>query len=152
MDYLCNYLGMKHFNSLTPCFRCKCLRDTIPWGDLRPNADWRNHLMSPTDWHFMDNHILFSTPQVGLNLWHVSIDVMHCLDLGVSQHIVGSVAYMLVFDAPWTGNTEARITTVWDAICRAYEILGTAPGKRLAHITFTMLFDTSKSWKPTAYP
>ena len=96
LDYLCNYLGLSHFNSLKPCFRCRCNRSTVPWTALGPDAAWRRELVGPTDWYFMDKHAIFSSPRVGLGLWHVTLDLLHIADLGIAQHIGGSVIYMLV--------------------------------------------------------
>jgi len=69
MDYLCNYLGLRHFNSLGPCFLCGCNRSDTPWTDLTPEAIWRQRLETLMGWVPGRRHILFTT--VGLNLFHV---------------------------------------------------------------------------------
>ena len=41
LDYLCNYLQLKHYGSKTCCFKCKCNRSDAPCADLTPSAVWR---------------------------------------------------------------------------------------------------------------
>ena len=153
LDYLCNYLGLPHFNNkLNPCMKCKCNRTNIPVLDLRPTAGWRSRMVSQVDWFLAQKHILFRDTAVGLTLWHILLDVMHCLDLGVVLQVAASVLYMLVFDGPFPGNVDAKIQAVWDEMTLAYNGLGTPAGERLDHATLLDIFDGSRSWHPTRYP
>ena len=58
LDYCCNYLGLQHFSSGRPCFRCACDRANIPWADLTPLALWRQRLLHL---RVMGTAILFGT-------------------------------------------------------------------------------------------
>ena len=42
------------------------------------------------EWSNTERHILFSSPSVGVNVFHVCLDVLHVLDLGICQHICAS--------------------------------------------------------------
>ena len=69
LDYLCNYLGLQHFNHGShPCFRCHANRTTVPHLDLRPTALWRSQLVAVASWYLQDKHLLFADPRVGLNV------------------------------------------------------------------------------------
>jgi len=46
MEFGSNDLGCKHFNSLDPCEFCACNRSTRPLTDVRPNASWKQTLVS----------------------------------------------------------------------------------------------------------
>ena len=83
LDYLCNYLELRHFNSLTPCFLCGCNRSTVPWTALTADATWRSRLATMAERSNTERHILLSTPSVGVNVFHVCLDVLHLLDLGI---------------------------------------------------------------------
>eukprot|EP00974_Lingulodinium_polyedra_P015800 1533011-Lingulodinium_polyedra.AAC.1 len=77
---------------------------------------------------------------------------MHCLDLGVCQHICGSTIHMLVFDAEIPGRLDQRLATVWQHLCNAYDARGTPQGERLQHAAFLNIFEKNRSWRPTKYP
>ena len=108
-DYLSNYLGLAHFNSVVaPCYRCRCNRADTPWSDFRPTARWRSTSLTRIDYMLQGSkHLLFDSPQVGVTPLHVVIDILHALDLGVLQHVAGSTLYMVAFDAALGGAAGA---------------------------------------------
>ena len=99
LDYLCNYLKLPHFNSSTrPCMKCFCNRDNIPWSDLKPQAQWRNCMLSPKNWYLHPNkHQLLDSPQIGLTIFHVSIDPLACFGLrsGATYCRIGAASFSL---------------------------------------------------------
>ena len=97
-------------------------------------------------------HPVFDSPLVGLIVWLVMIDVLHTLDLGICQHIGGSIFYLLAFDADLPGNLTDRLNSLWLHCCKAYDALGTPAGERLSHPQFFGIWDKSKSYLPTKYP
>ena len=152
MDYLCNYLGLRQFNSLMPCFLCGCNRKDTPWTDLTPEAIWRQRLETLMSWRLLnDRHILFKTPAVGLNLFHICLDILHILDLGVCQHICGSVLFLMVWDTALQGDLEKRTETVWQKLLDAYDSLGTASGERYTHASFSNIFAKNKTRDPNSW-
>ena len=94
----------------------------------------------------------FQLPTVGLNLWHICLDILHILDLGIAQEICGSVIYMLVFDAGLLGSVDAKIGKVWDALVMAYRALGAPASERYSHVDFLGIFEGSCTAFPTRYP
>ena len=137
LDYLCNYLKLNHFNSATtPCFKCRADRGQCPWSDLRPDAEWRRTLIGPVDWQFSPKHEVFSEPRVGLSLFHIALDVLHILDLGVCQHVAGSILHILAFDADLRGDLDSRLDMIWSKMHLAYRALGTPAGEQVPHTTF----------------
>ena len=153
LDYLCNYFGLSHFNSADqPCFRCTANRTTKPWSDLRPAAAWRSELLTPAQWLLTPKHQLFASPRVGISVWHVCIDVLHTLELGVCQHVGASCLYMLAFDAGLDGPLANRLAALWRMVGECYDALGTPAGERLAHALFLAIWEKSKSAHPTHYP
>ena len=77
---------------------------------------------------------------LGLNFWHVCLDILHILDLGITQHVCGSVLYLFVFDFGLGGNLNGRMERVWTELVEAYRGLGT-PSR-----------EHSRSSKPTKFP
>ena len=153
LDYLCNCLGLSHFNSATsPCFKCRCDRAGVPWTDLKPTAVWWQHGVSMAYWYLSEKHMVFESPRVGLNLFHICLDLLHIIDLGIAQHICGSIIHMLVFDTGLPGRCEDKMLRVWDAMCTAYQSLRTPAGEMLPHPVFCNIFAKSRTANPTVYP
>ena len=154
LDYLCNYLALQHFNHGTnPCFRCGANRSDIPFTDLRPTAGWRSCLVDSGTWFFRQKHAVFEDKAIGLNLFHVQLDLLHILDLGVAQHLAGSILYLLVFDCGFEGSFEDKASVVWTALCKAYVQLGTLAGERYPEVLFSRMFDKcGHTARPKQYP
>lgn len=94
----------------------------------------------------------FKSPKVGLNIFHVCLDLLHLIDLGIAQYVCASTIYMLVFDTGLVGTLENKMGTVWEPLRAAYESLNTLAGETLPHTIFTNIFAQSRSRNPTAYP
>ena len=110
------------------------------------------HMLTPTYWCLEDKHVTFKFPAVGLILFHVTLDVLHILDLGITQHVCAIIIYMLVFDTGVAGNVDSKMVPVYEALDRAYRSLGTPPGERLPYAMFTGMFNKSRTARPTLYP
>ena len=153
LDYVCNYLRLQHFgNAINPCFRCFADRDRCPFTDLRPTAAWRDRLKDLTHWFFTEKHLLFNSG-LGLNVFHVAMDVLHLIDLGCGQHICGSIIYLLVFDTHLPGAFAEKSAKVWSALQSAYEQLATVSGERMTSSMFDKIFETyGRSSKPKDFP
>ncbi len=152
LDYLCNYLGLEHFNSRRrPCFKCHADRAAVPWSDLRPSAAWRQTLVTAEEWrHRPRPHSLFA--DLGLTVTHVNVDAMHCLDLGVAQHVCGSTLHLLMFEGVLDGSIEARAQSIWEALQVAYASLGTPTGERLPLSVYEGMWEGTRTRTPSRYP
>lgn len=42
LEYFSNTLHLEHFSSAEPCCLCLANRDSVPWNDHRPTAEWRS--------------------------------------------------------------------------------------------------------------
>ena len=156
LDYLCNYISLQHFNHATsPCFRCYGNRDldSRPITDLRPTAAWRTCLVDRASWFLTDKHILFRDARVGLNLFHVQLDILHMMDLGILQHLCASILYLFLFNTGLPGVFERKASVVWGAVSKAYVQIGTVAGERLTEDMFGKIFDKcGHSYQPSQYP
>ena len=154
LDYLSNYLNLAHFNSDCPCFKCNCDVAGTPWTDLKPFAAWRSSLVTSAQWLLKANkHIIFQSPRVGLTIFHVAIDVLHVLDLGILQHICASALVMILWDGDLIGTFLTRLAALWPRIQQSYDALGTPAGERLSYSLFAGIFETcGRSRKPIQYP
>ena len=96
-------------------------------------------------------HCMF-TGGLGITLAHICPGILHCLDLGNAQHLLGSVIFMLVWDGPFVGTLEQRIGMVWNEIRHSYQSLRTPVSEQLPYIKIMKLFHRSRSECPTKYP
>ena len=108
----------------------------MPWTALTPDATWRSRLGTLAEWSNTERHTLFSTPSVGVNVFHVCLDVRHVLGLGICQHICVSSLYLMVFDSALPGTLEEKLGVARGQMCIAYDALRTAAGERLPHALF----------------
>eukprot|EP00969_Alexandrium_andersonii_P077281 3407409-Alexandrium_andersonii.AAC.1 len=99
-----------------------------------------------------NKHALFRNGALGLSHHHVCLDVLHIMDLGMTQSIAASIIYLLVWDAHLVGDLDVRILQVWGALQHSYEDLQTPSGERVSHETYAKLFEGSRSYAPTRYP
>lgn len=154
LDYFCNYLQLQHFNSaVNPCFRCYGNRTDIPISDLRESARWRQHLVDLVAWFLTEKHRLFSNPRLGVNLFHVMLDILHMMDLGEDQPIGASVLYLFVFDTGLAGTFENKATVVFQNLVKAYNVLGTPAGERFSESLFSRMFERcGRTGRPKEYP
>ena len=153
LDYLCNVWRLRHFNAATNnCFRCNCNRSDTPWTDLTPSAAWRAKPVSMGQWMFTEKHPLFKARNIGYNVHHVMLDVMHLADLGMNQHILASILYILPFDCALPGRLDDKKQLIWQELLSAYQQLGTPAGEKLAHTTFEGIWEDRRSGSPSTYP
>ena len=100
LDYQNKFLQTPHWGSASrPCGLCRCTRDgALSWRDFRPNAAWRDNVLSTHDWqheHGDNTCPLFAMPSItGLN---VQPDLMHIKYLGYMHFFLGSVLYLLCY-------------------------------------------------------
>ena len=120
LDYLANALGLEHYGSHTPCALCQADRSQRPWADFRAGSAWKATVWSDTAWRVAhpQPHRLFKTLQCGVHT--VQVDTLHCISLGVAQHIGGNVLRELLYTVLRTGSLQDRLQRVWHMVQRYY--------------------------------
>ena len=122
LDELCNGLGLAHFNSLKPCFWCGCDTAGLPWTDFRATAAWRPTIVRPQ--LVMPppaDHEIWKLP--GVTVLSVGWDILHGLDLGPTQHVLGNCLEDLVQCGDLGRTAEERIKVVWSRSLEIYKEL-----------------------------
>jgi hypothetical protein len=152
-DYHYNSIGLPgHWSSNHPCHSCDCtkipnsLSNHLAFG---PDVTWPNTIFVSMAAFF--NHCTLMGKRVhpflkpramgGLGL-HVLIflrDTLHCLDLGVSAAISGSVLWLLAYGNYVSDNPVEAISTVFTMINEMYSTEHT--GCRFTNIDLNMFTD-----------
>ena len=103
LDYCCNVWKLRHFNVGPCCFLCGADHESRPWNDFRPGSEWMSTSMTLLEWYNdLPDHPLWTA--YGFTVFSVCLDIMHILDLGVAQHLCGSVLTHLVHCYPGGGG------------------------------------------------
>ena len=87
-------------------FSCGCNRSTVPWTALAPRCHLEVTLVTVAEWSNTERHILFSTPSVGVNVFHVCLDVLDPRHLSTHFREL-AVPHGLRQRAPWDVGGEA---------------------------------------------
>ena len=137
------------------CWMCMATRGPrAPFRDFSLSAIWRQSRYRPGQlWRKMATQgvtpsCIFSLPMVTEDM--VTVDVLHAMDLGVSQDILGNLFWEMV----WTpgvlggGNQEARTQALWVLVKAHYKAMKTE--NRLQKLTLTMIRTDSKPPKMRA--
>lgn len=132
------------------CWRCRADKDQCPYWDFSLTAAWRQHRYVPGE--FMarmrsEGHkpsCIFQLP--GFTLDMVTIDVLHALDLGCSQDIVGNVLWEVLHSRVCPEkNLQLKIEGLWTKLKLHYRTLGTP--NRLQGLTLAMVRQEGKGPK-----
>lgn len=141
MEYATNYLGLEHFQSLTPCPWCTADSNSVPWTDVRCCATWRRHMwVDKTDAQWRASrggpvHPLFKL--TGVTISTFTPDSMHILDLGVWGRVVSNAAHHLLYDGILPGrNHDQRLESLWCAVKAEY--MASRPPSQLSNLTSGM--------------
>ena len=95
-DYVCNDLGLPHFNALECCFLCAANTTTRPHNDYHADAGWRSTIKTDAEFsaalrrplHPLVSHPMFSR-------WSYRLDLLHLLDHhGVASHVTANIMAM----------------------------------------------------------
>ena len=98
------------------CWRCNATQDTFK--DFSPSASWRTNRISPCQFFQCQRaggslvSPLFGCP--GFSVDKVTIGVLHCMDLGVTQEVLGNIMYEFLLHGDLPGSTIAkRLNSLW---------------------------------------
>jgi hypothetical protein len=125
LDFFNKDLGTPAMNAESFCWRCRCNRSDRPWNDFRVNAAWRATNLAPANVKQLDLGCpLFRF--AGISPLMLQLDVMHCMDLGITEHVVANLLHSIIyFDMPGRGPTikKKQFNDIWLKIQQAYRDL-----------------------------
>ena len=132
------------------CWLCRANTSNRPYWDFSLSAAWRaNRWTDETFWRKMRQEgiapsCLFGLP--GVTRSSITIDVLHALDLGCSQDIVGNLIFAYIESGCCPGpNRDARVAAVWGKLKAHYTTLKTP--NRLQNLTTDMIKQPKKGPK-----
>ena len=100
------------------CWMCSASsRGALCFTNARVDAAWRatrrTHEMFIADFRARGEPLPPLFDVIGFRLECVMIDILHCMDLGVTAHIVGNIMWLCVRKKVWGGRTnEANVQTL----------------------------------------
>ena len=147
LDYYSSALGFPYHSANQFCWHCAANRGDCPWNDFRPEAAWRATIKTPLD--FLEEppsqHVLFTTPGISTN--SVNFDMMHVLDLGITQHCIANSIFTLVFvDMP--GSRAENFGVLWQRLQEIMIDLNLED--QPTHLNLNQCCDPKAPW--SAYP
>ena len=140
--------GFKGWASDCICWACGANKSGRPYWDFTSKALWRSCRL--TTYQFLklmaqngiDRSVLFDAP--GFILDFIMVDVLHCLDLGVSQEAIGNLFYYFIGLKFVPGNNQQeRIQYLWTRISEYYK--RARPPTRISNLTLEMVKRKGKS-------
>ena len=141
LDELCNTYQLAHFNSNTPCFWCPADMDVCPWSDFSSTSPCFSQAYSPpsdgSDVPKPNGHAVWTIP--GLTIHSILWDILHGLDLGPSQHVIGNCFFDFCQNSLLGTNRAERLAWVWDRLRHFYS--AARPPSKLDNLTLRMTMD-----------
>ncbi len=130
------------------CWRCRATKNVDSEYDFRQcgsNAPWRNARLSEAEFFNIQREQgilvspLFKCP--GFQLKFVVTDWLHCMDLGLAQHILGNTFYAVLVYLPGANQAD-RVTSLWKLMREFYA--KAKPASQLQGLTLEMLKQPGK--------
>ena len=123
LDWFAKGLGLKNYNRVDPCEYCPATREgpKHSWPtNFADDALWKSNCLSTEQWRAVDRvlHRLFAVFSF-LSQHNLEADELHVLHLGVLQHFLGSVLWLLTFEL-LDGSNEDNWNTIWGSILDEY--------------------------------
>ena len=134
--------GFKGWNSPDyVCWRCRANSSTIPYWDASPGAKWHKH--RHTEGRFaalirencQQMSPLFSIP--GFTMMNICIDMLHAVDLGIAQEIVGNVFFEALGSFAPGKNRKLQLDELVVRMKDHYSRMRTR--NRMTHLTMDMV-------------
>ena len=120
-------LNFSNWNSTAICWRCQATRDgPLTYKNCGPRAAWRFARYAPGE--FLEHQVqealnpspLFACP--GFAVEQVSIGALHCMDLGVTQDVLGNVFWEALHQSGLPGRSaKERCKALWVKLQRYYQ-------------------------------
>ena len=93
------------------------------FNNFSPGATWKKMLYSAEQWRdmFEDPHPLLAEEHMSCH--NIEPDEAHCLHLGVGQHVIGSVLWLLVYscDGVVGGSASDKLDKIWSSVRAEYK-------------------------------
>jgi hypothetical protein len=113
-------------NSNKPCWLCRCEKgigsDMRDWpSNFRREARWKASLISPMEWRAENQaemHQLFRTFAFLTNA-NIEVDELHCIHIGTSQYMLGSILHLLVYSI-MPQRPVQNLEALWSDITEEY--------------------------------
>ena len=123
------------------CWRCEANTGECDWTDTSAGALWRRRRL--TDRAFfqrqraqgVDPSPVFSLP--GFRLEMVCVDVLHALDLGVTQDVIANILWVYQATCLGGGRAEQRVQAIWRELREQYKLFRTT--SQLQGLTLPMI-------------
>ena len=147
-----NIFSLPSWSNKSICWLCKANCDDKPYWDFSPNAAWRSSRYKRGEFGrvFREQGLspsgIFSLP--GMSLDFVCIDVLHALDLGVSQEAIGNCLWEFLSCGILAGNQGHKLNQLWERLKVHYKTLQTP--SQLQNLTLEMLRRPNKGPKLAA--
>ena len=132
------------------CWRCRACQDgEYSYKNFGLKAAWRRGRLTATQFFSMQREQgiepspLFQA--VGFSLSMVTIDVLHCMDLGCSQDILGNLFVESLGVVCLGKNKKEQVAALWGRIRRYYDEF--SPPTRLQALSYEMLRQDKKGPK-----
>ena len=129
------------------CWLCQASKDN--YKDFRSNAFWKKHRLTSVQFFAklrgqgLEPSPLFSA--IGFTLLMVMIDVLHCMDLGCSQDILGNIFWEAMPVVCKGRSHKAQVHDLWDRIRKYNKEFN--PSTALQGLTVEMVRRRGKSPK-----
>ena len=116
-----------HWNAKALCWRCKATQGgNLAYNKCGPTAPWRSTRLAPGAYldHQVSNQMnpspLFACP--GFSIEQVSIGALHCMDLGVTQDVLGNIFWEALHNLGLPGRSiKDRCKALWQKLQRYYK-------------------------------
>jgi len=156
-EYLANTLRLPHWQSLDPCAWCPADQrrlSTRLWADFRDSAEWKLLLVTLAMWEANPcDHVLWRAfVLIGLTMFSVCLDILHCVDKGVLAYFGGSAVWTLVHESGLPGSFYDKAALVWGMIRQAYDDAGLPAAQRLPREEFYAVFGGQTGSRPGSFP
>ena len=126
LDHLAREYNLADYRKSVPCELCPCNKDSKDWPmnfcNFSGTAAWKRMHYTAAQWNESHDspHPLFRSAHV--TCLNVEPDEAHVLHLGVGQHVVGSVLWLLVYSCSSLEGTPAeKMAKIWDSIRVEYK-------------------------------
>jgi hypothetical protein len=142
LDYFAKCLGLKHYARDDFCEFCTASKTTSKdfWpNSFLPTAKWKSELLTAKEWRATtaEKHWIFQCFPF-LSHLNVTPDELHIYHLGVSQYILGSLLWLLVYRI-LPGDPAANLDKVWNRIVEYFK--EHKPPCQFSNLTLTSFTD-----------
>jgi hypothetical protein len=123
-QFYCQVFNTPHWGSHRICWKCRANHSDVPFADFSASALWRQQRVAPEAFlaelraqHIAPNPLL-SSPCFSMSM--IMVDVLHTLDLGVTQDVLGSLFVEVLPLLPGTTQPQ-RVQSLWRRLLGHYE-------------------------------